>query len=335
MACKKVRNMENIIKVSMFESAQNRYASGVVNLWDWLFLEDYRTVLIKELRNESDLMKRRELKELLPAITVSCVCSERRTEKIYEYTNLICIDIDGKDNPSISNIEDLKIKLGELPYIMYCGLSASGKGLFCIVPYADDAEHRGVFKSLECDFEKMGINIDKSCIDECRLRFYSYDENPYINRNAENYTYDVYSSNTLENKHKQKKSYKTKPPKPQTLLIPNVIETFLRPNNLVLESGTPLTKKQKVERLLNEITRNQVDITYYYDDWIAIGNIIKNMFGEEGRALFHKVSSFYPNYDYDETDREYSAMIIGRYRYNSDRLFEIAAEYKLISPIKK
>lgn len=57
MACKKVRNMENIIKVSMFESAQNRYASGVVNLWDWLFLEDYRTVLIKELRNESDLMK--------------------------------------------------------------------------------------------------------------------------------------------------------------------------------------------------------------------------------------------------------------------------------------
>ena len=35
---------------------------------------------------------------------------------------------------------------------MYCGLSASGKGLFCIVPYADDAEHRGVFKSLECEF---------------------------------------------------------------------------------------------------------------------------------------------------------------------------------------
>ena len=77
-----------------------------------------------------------------------------------------------------------------------------------------------------------------------------------------------------------------------------------------------------------------MDITYYYNDWIAIGNIIKNMFGEEGRALFHKVSSFYPNYDYDETDREYSVMIIGRYRYNSDRLFEIAAEYKLISPIK-
>ena len=149
MACKKVRNMENIIKVSMFESAQSRYASGVVNLWDWLFLEDYRTVLIKELRNESDLMKRRELKELLPAITVSCVCSERRTEKIYEYTNLICIDIDGKDNPSISNIEDLKIKLGELPYIMYCGLSASGNGLFCIIPYADPANHKNVFESIK------------------------------------------------------------------------------------------------------------------------------------------------------------------------------------------
>lgn len=37
-----------------------------------------------------------------------------------------------------------------------------------------------------------------------------------------------------------------------------------------------------------------MDITYYYNDWIAIGNIIKNMFDEEGRALFHKVSSFIP-----------------------------------------
>ena len=59
------------------------------------------------------------------------------------------------------------------------------------------------------------------------------------------------------------------------------------------------------------------------------------MFDEEGRALFHKVSSFYPNYDYDETDSEYSAMIVGQYRYNSDRLFEIAAKYGLIPPIKK
>ena len=31
-----------------------------------------------------------------------------------------------------------------------------------------------------------------------------------------------------------------------------------------------------------------MDITYYYNDWIAIGNIIKNMFDEEGRALFPK-----------------------------------------------
>ena len=78
-----------------------------------------------------------------------------------------------------------------------------------------------------------------------------------------------------------------------------------------------------------------MDITYYYNDWIAIGNIIKNMFDEEGRALFHKVSSFYPNYDYDETDSEYSAMIVGQYRYNSDRLFEIAAKYGLIPGQRK
>lgn len=110
---------------------------------------------------------------------------ELKNLRVYE---LDCIDIDGKDNPSISNIEDLKIKLGELPYIMYCGLSASGNGLFCIIPYADPTNHKNVFEAIKNDFEEMGIIIDKSCGDICRLRFLSHDTQPYVNKHAEVYT---------------------------------------------------------------------------------------------------------------------------------------------------
>ena len=325
--------MNATIKVSMFDSANSRYTSGIVHLWDWLLMTSAYTPLVKELRRETDPSKRRKIKELLPAITVSCVCSERRSDKIQSYTNLISIDIDGKDNPSISDMEDLKKRLSKLPYIMYCGLSAGGKGLFCIIPYTDYTKHNLFFNALKEDFYEMGIVIDSSCSDECRLRFYSHDENPYINRNASDYKLkkQVEVSKCI---HGSKRKNKSKPPKPQVLHIPNIIDSFLRPSNLILTSGTPLTKKQKVERVLNEVIRNQVDITYYYDDRIAIGYIISNLFAEEGRVLFHKVSSFYPNYEYNETDNKYSVMLVGMYHYNSDRLFEIAAEYGFITSAK-
>ena len=103
---------------------------------------------------------------------------------------------------------------------------------------------------------------------------------------------------------------------------------------------------ERLERNIKEHEEAQRERELYIDEvkWIlliitTIGLLLaislRNMFDEEGRALFHKVSSFYPNYDYDETDSEYSAMIVGQYRYNSDRLFEIAAKYGLIPPYQK
>ena len=71
----------------------------------------------------------------------------------------ICIDIDGKDNPSISDMEEFKKKLSKLPYMMYCGLSASGKGLFCIIPYKDYRNHKLHFNALEQEFKDMGRTI--------------------------------------------------------------------------------------------------------------------------------------------------------------------------------
>ena len=122
---------------------------------------------------------------------------------------------------------------------MYCGLSASGNGLFCIIPYADPTNHKNVFEAIKNDFEEMGIIIDKSCGDICRLRFLSHDTQPYVNKHAEVYTSKPKTkSNAVEYIYKPKQKYKTKPPKPRTLLIPNAIETFLRPNNFVLESAT-------------------------------------------------------------------------------------------------
>ena len=145
------------MKVSMFKSAISKKSIGTVLLKDWLLTSNSYSSLIKELREEENQARKKEIKDLLPAITVSCVCSERLNDCIIGYTNLICIDIDGKDNPSISNMEELKERLGKLPYIMYCGLSASGKGVFCIIPYEDYRKHKLHFYALEQEFKDMGI----------------------------------------------------------------------------------------------------------------------------------------------------------------------------------
>ena len=314
----------------MFSHRLSTTPIKTINLWEWLLLENKYTPYINDIRTSSNEEERKFLKSKLPAITPSGVFSKRKADCLVEPTNLICIDIDGKDNPSISDMEELKKKLSKLSYIMYCGLSASGKGLFCIIPYKDYRNHKLHFNALEQEFKDMGIVVDSSCSDIGRLRFYSYDEYPYANPDAEIYT------RTLEKVPEIKQSrfhQKTDIVHNSNQALQNIDkntmsleEFFLSPTNMDYASATPLSKTQKVERLLKRVIEEKKDITLIQKDWIAICCIIKNLFGDEGRELFHQVSSFYPKYDYDEADDEYSKDR-SKYLYNTDRLFEIAAKY--------
>lgn len=321
--------MKRLTKVSMFKNARDRQTCGTVNLQEWLLNGNSNTYLIKILRQESDEEKRRRIKDLLPAVTVSCICSKRLTSSIIGYTNLICIDIDGKDNPSISDMEELKARLGELPYVMYCGLSASGKGVFCIIPYEDYRKHKQYFYAIEREFKEMGIIIDSSCSDICRLRFYSYDEHPYINWNAEVYTHTLEKSNIIYLKSKEviPKKSSDRQISNETPKALSLEEALLQPSNLDFASATPLSKTEQAERLLNLVIERQIDITPVYKDWITIGLAIKNLFGDKGLDLFLKVSSFYPGYNREEAESKFLELDERRYKTSVQSLFEIAAKY--------
>lgn len=314
----------------MFSHRLSTTPIKTINLWEWLLLENKYTPYINDIRASSNEEERKFLKSKLPAITPSGVFSKRKADCLVEPTNLICIDIDGKDNPSISDMEELKKKLSKLSYIMYCGLSASGKGLFCIIPYKDYRNHKLHFNALEQEFKDMGIVVDSSCSDIGRLRFYSYDEYPYANPDAEIYTRTLEKVPEIkQSRFHQKTDIVHNSNQTHQNIDKNTMsleEFFLSPTNMDYASATPLSKTQKVERLLKRVIEEKKDITLIQKDWIAICCIIKNLFGDEGRELFHQVSSFYPKYDYDEADDEYSKYR-SKYLYNTDRLFEIAAKY--------
>lgn len=317
-----------VFKVSAFEKKESKHHLGSINLWEWLLLKNEFTPLVLRLRATKNKDERQRLKAMLPAITPSGVFHRRNANSLMTPSNLICIDIDGKDNPSISDMEELKARLAKLPYVMYCGLSASGTGLFCIIPYEDYTKHKLYFYALEQDFRDMGVVVDSGCNDICRLRFYSYDEHPYVNPDAEVYTKTLEKPSAMRSRprHKPSASVQESPDNEVTENL-SMEEMLLRPSNLDFVSATPLSKTQMAERLLNLVIERQIDITEKYRDWFIICCIIKNLFGEKGAELFHKVSSFYPDYDYEKAESLFQKTNSDRYRYNSDRLFEIAAKY--------
>lgn len=61
---------------------------------------------------------------------------------------------------------------------------------------------------------------------------------------------------------------------------------------------------RKVEYCVSQIQEKGINLTPTYEDWLQIGFSLAN-YGEKGKELFHKVSSTYPEYDYQETEKKY------------------------------
>ena len=144
------------------------------------------------------------LKKALPAGIMSAVVAGGiKEENVTDKNGVICIDIDGKDNPAITDWQAFKLELARSRFIAYVGLSISGLGVFALIPLADPERHKQHYAAIEQDFKRatftfmqagdsepttlVGVNLDPSCKDIARKRFVSYDPQPYINTAAQVY----------------------------------------------------------------------------------------------------------------------------------------------------
>lgn len=143
--------------------------------------------LIQQIRMTEDKVERTRLKSGLPCATISAICPDgRKADDAFEHTGLICIDIDGQDNPGFGSGAELKAEVCKVAEVAYCSLSASGNGCFAIFQLSHPENHLGHFLALQRLFRsRLSIVIDGQCKDVKRLRFASYDSEPYINDNAE------------------------------------------------------------------------------------------------------------------------------------------------------
>lgn len=197
----------------------------------------------------------------------------------------------------MNNFTDLKKLIEQLDCVAYCSLSVSGEGYFVLIPISSPDKHKAHFESLKLDFKACGIEIDAQCIDVCRLRFASYDENPYINQNARPY-----------NKIIRAKSY-----------------TIKQINATIDKSKT----RSDTETLIDEIELLGIDMTTHYKDWFAIGCSIASEFGESGRDYFHRISQFYHGYNMSETDKQYTACMNEKNEHSIGTLFWYAQKFDI------
>ena len=252
------------------------------------FLDDTSShQLIQQIRMTEGKTERTRLKSGLPCATISAICPDgRKADDAFEHTGLICIDIDGQDNPGFESGAELKAEVCKVAEVAYCSLSAGGNGCFAIFRSSHPENHLGHFLALQRLFKsRLGIAIDGQCKDVKRLRFATYDPKPYFNENAESFR--IIDSATKP-KHNPTKT---------TLVM------LQRTWNESLEATL-----DKVARLTEEVVRRGIDLTDGYSKWIEIGMALANL-GEPGRLFFHTVSSVYPGYDRTKADTKFTNLL--------------------------
>ena len=242
------------------------------------FLNNVEYDAIQELRSCTDQNRRKQIKLSLLQATISGIFSPTRAAgNLVRHSGLICVDIDGKDNPHIANFNTLiEDTLSQLEEVAYASRSVSGNGYFVIIPLKYPEAHKAHFEKLVRDFAALDIVIDRACGDVSRLRCQSYDLHQYINLEAKPYE-GLY--------HK---------PKP------------IRP--VFSYNLSDIDAEDKVAGLCRIISQQHIDLTANYEDWMKIGAALSSL-GESGRQWFHLCSAQNDKYNAAECDRKFNNLL--------------------------
>lgn len=274
------------VEVSLYKGANDNIGT-IVNLRDFLFTNQYKDI-VETIRKGATIDERHKIKgkyrNTLPCATICGCFNGRKSDKIVSYSGLMAIDIDYKDNQEI--IAEVPGILRGLDYVVYAGKSISGDGYFAICKIHNPKRLKEHYMALEADFKELGITLDKSCKDITRLRFVSYNEQPYYNPNAISY-YKI-----VEEPKKRE------------------VTTSVTMKHQDFNFHTTCSdSRQKVEEGIKYLRDHHLTLPDDYHSWFKAGMSLCSEFGEAGRQYFHSISSLSPKYDRQECDNQYDKIV--------------------------
>lgn len=275
---------------SIFDTPVSYYANArattgeVVTLRAFLKNKRHRAA-ITALRSEQDPDRRAALKKDLRAATVSGTFKVRKASEVIQYNGCICLDFDGKDNPD-TTAEQMRALLAEYAEVAYAGLSASGTGVFAVIPTTlnEVSDHAKAVEILGSVFEAIGLKYDRSCKDVCRLRFISVDDEAHWNEAAIPFDAKYWVSAQPATRQQPARVTKTS------------------------QASEADRDRLKIEKYVAAIEGGANDITANYDDWVRVGMAIASTCGADGENYFQRISQFNPKYSQLETARKYEEL---------------------------
>ena len=270
------------VQVSCFADYNTVEYCKPVILWKWLLSDKFEPKQA-QIRLVNDKDKRDELKATLPAITPAALLHNRvkgNSNCLISLSGFLCIDIDKKDNLDLNNYNDLLQQLPNITNIIFAGESVSGTGYLALIPISNPDKLEQHFRAAEKLLSKyFNIKIDPTKGKNYKdLRGYSYTAKPYFNLNAETF-----------------KQMYTEPPKAKHVHKPSKKNSTVALDHITW----------KIEQLICKIETQKTDLTSDYSDWFTIGMAFASL-GGPGRDFYHRVSSFYPDYDINKTDEQFT-----------------------------
>ena len=212
------------------------------------------------------------------------------------FSNVLCIDIDAPKptetnalNSWVNDWEQVKGLLASFPWVAYCAISAGGEGVFCLVPVADAEHHHKDYFAAVAQTIKQACNIDadEGTKNINRLRFMTYDPNPYINRNA-----------LVWDRMPRQDERQAKPQRSRM-----IGDRSAQPSTLTE------TDRRRVKLIVEYCLKHNVSVTYAYDDWMKVGGFFAHQWGDaEGDSLFHELSQLDMSYRPIDADRKLMSM---------------------------
>lgn len=290
------RREHSRISVSLFRNYTDPRPCDEVDLADFLLTSTYQGQ-VEAIRACVDKSDRRALKMRLPAITPSGVFSKRCNDELIRHSEIICIDIDGNQNPGIGDWQAVKSTIADIPGLWYAGLSAGGNGMFLLFRVAHPKWHAEHFAAIARELQGRGLIVDIACKDVARLRGASYDPQPYYNPNTEAFA--------------------------------GILTAEPIPRHTTSPPSEPDRTANRVRQLVDTIERTDTDITDSYEEWYAIGRALAAEFGEGGRTWYHIISAQSSKYRPKECDQQYNKCLRTCSRTIIGTLFGICKNYGL------
>lgn len=124
-----------------------------------------------------------EFKRNLPMVTVGSVCEGGRgMQHVTHKTGWVALDIDGKDNPHLSDFSAVRDEVSKIVYVAFCALSASGNGVWALIKVKHPDRQKEYFQQLLHDFKARGVLLDSTKGKNPNdARFLTYDPDAFIN----------------------------------------------------------------------------------------------------------------------------------------------------------